>query len=74
MKNPSGKDTYYPKFLVIRPGADPSKAQVVDPTTCFTLIPDHDDHARVALKAYCDSCDSEMPGLAKALRNHFNIC
>lgn len=69
MKNPSGKDSYYPKFLVIRK----SNCEVVDPTTCFTLIPEHDDHARVALKAYCDSCEDEMPGLARALREHFTL-
>lgn len=73
MPKPSGPDTYYPKFLVIRPGADPSKAEVVDPTTCFTLIPDHDDWARVALQAYCDACETEAPGLASALRSHFNL-
>jgi hypothetical protein len=57
-------DTYYPKYLVIRR----SNCEVVDPTTCFTLIPSHDLHAKVALEAYCDSCEAEMPGLPKALR------
>lgn len=64
-----GPDTYYPKFLVIRR----SNCEVVDPTTCFTLIPDHDQHAKVALTAYCDSCEKDMPGLAAALRAHFNL-
>lgn len=63
------KDTYYPKFLVVRR----SDCEVVDPTTCFTLIPTHDPHARVALTAYCDSCEEAMPGLAKALREAFDL-
>ena len=63
------KDTYYPKYLVIRR----SNCEVVDPTTCFTLIPDHDKHAMVALKAYADSCAEDMPGLAAALRAHFSM-
>jgi hypothetical protein len=67
--SPRDPDTYYPKFLVVRR----SDCEVVDPTTCFTLIPDHDEHARVALKAYCDSCETDMPGLASALRTHFNL-
>lgn len=65
----SGPDTYYPKFLVIRK----SNYKVIDPETCFTLIPDHDDHARVALKAYCDSAEKDLPGLAKVLRSHFKL-
>lgn len=62
-------DTYYPKFLVIRK----SNCEVIDPSTCFTLIPDHDPHAKVALAAYCDSCEADMPGLAKALREAFAL-
>ena len=67
--SPKDKDEYYPKFLVIRK----SNCDVIDPSTCFTLIPEHDKHAQVALSAYCDSCSEEMPGLAKALREHFNL-
>ncbi len=67
--SPKDPDTYYPKFLVIRR----CNTEVVDPTTCFTLIPDHDPHAQVALKAYCESCESDAPGLASALRKHFSL-
>ena len=71
--SPRDPDTYYPKFIVIRRSAEIGQEIVVDPRTCFTLIPDHDPHAKVALKAYCDSCEEQMPGLAKALRDHFKL-
>lgn len=67
--SPKDPDTYYPKFLVIRR----SNCEVIDPTTCFTLIPDHDPHARTALAAYCDAVAEDMPGLASALRAHFSL-
>lgn len=71
--SPRDPDTYYPKFIVIRRSAEIGQEIIVDPKTCFTLIPGHDKHAQVALRAYCDSCESEMPGLAKALRMHFGL-
>lgn len=66
---PSGPDTYYPKFRVIRR----STGDEIDPATTFTLLPNKDEHAKVALAAYCDSVESDAPGLAKALREHFNL-
>lgn len=63
------RDEYYPKFRVIRR----STGDELDPTTTFTLLPNKDPHARVALKAYADSVGGEMPGLARALANHFNL-
>lgn len=63
------KDTYYPKYIIIRR----SNAEILDPTTCFTLVPERDPHAKVALKAYADSCEDDAPGLAAALRAHFEL-
>lgn len=63
------KDTYYPKYLVIRK----SNCEVLDPKETFTLVPSRDPHAQVAIKAYCDSCEKEMPGLASALRDSFGL-
>lgn len=34
----------------------------------FVLDMEHDPHARVALRAYADSCKKDFPGLAKDLR------
>ena len=66
---PSGPDKYFPKFRTIRR----STGDELDPATTFTLLPQKDPHARAALAAYCDSCASEMPGLARMLREHFNL-
>lgn len=54
---------YYEKFTVIR---NDTGEEVTEPR--FTLIPSHDEHAKAALLAYADSCESENPGLAADLR------
>lgn len=54
---------YYDKFQVIR---RETGEEVAGPT--FTLLPDHDHHAKVAVRAYADSCESENPELAADLR------
>lgn len=63
------RDEYYPKFRTIRR----STGDELDPTTTFTLLPEKDPAARVALGAYCATVEGESPGLAKALRSHFGI-
>ena len=63
------RDTFYPKYLTIRR----SNCEVLDPATTFTLVPERDPHAIIAIKAYVESCQSEMPGLATALRRHFKV-
>lgn len=74
--SPKDKDTYYPKFVVLR-ASDPF--QMVDPTTCFTMIPRdadgtvHDPWALAGVKAYADACEGDAPGLAQALRQHFKV-
>ena len=37
----------------------------------FTIDLTHDQHARAAMLAYADSCEAELPELAKALRELF---
>ena len=62
-------DTFYHKYLTIRR----SNCEVLDPETTFTLVPSRDPHAVVAIKAYAESCEAEMPGLALAIRKQFNL-
>lgn len=40
---------------------------------CFVLDYDNDEHARVALEAYADSCESEFPALAADLYRQLGI-
>jgi hypothetical protein len=54
---------YYDKFQVTR---RETGEEITGPK--FTLLPDHDPHARVALRAYADSCEGENPDLAADLR------
>ena len=63
------RDEYFPKFRVIRR----STGDELDPKTTFTLLPHKDPHARKALAAYCDSCEDDLPGLARMLRGEFNL-
>jgi hypothetical protein len=69
LKPPSGGDTYFPKFRTIRR----STGDELDPTTTFTLLPNKDPHALVALRAYADSIDFDRTGLGKALAEVFPI-
>lgn len=66
---PSGEDTYFPKFRTIRR----STGDELDPTTTFTLLPGKDPWAKIALATYCSACEQDAPGLAKALREAFQI-
>lgn len=59
---------YYDKFQVIR---RETGEEITGPK--FTLLPDHDHHAKVALRAYADSCESENPQLAEDLRTLADI-
>lgn len=54
---------YYDKFQVIRR----ETGEEVDGPK-FTLLPDHDPHAKAALLAYADSCEDENPDPAADLR------
>lgn len=53
---------FYKKYNVTRVDGKP------DDGPFFTLAFNHDPHARVALAAYADSCESENPTLAAELR------
>lgn len=63
----SEKDTYFPKFRTIRRAT----GDELDPTTTFTLLPNGDPHAMVALRAYADSVDPQRTGLGRALDQAF---
>lgn len=67
----SYRDTqaYFPKYRTLRR----STGDELDPNTTFTLVPERDPHAVVALRAYTDSVEHEMPGFAKVLRDHFGL-
>jgi hypothetical protein len=54
---------FYDKFRVIR---RETGQEETGPT--FTLLPDHDQHALVALLAYAESCEGVNPELASDLR------
>lgn len=61
---------YYEKFKVIR---NDTGEEITD--FRFVLIPglpSNDLHARVALRAYADSCESENPTLARELRERLD--
>ena len=53
---------FYDKFQIIRRETGEEER---GPT--FTLLPDHDLHARIALRAYAFSCREDNPGLAADL-------
>lgn len=54
---------FYDKFQVIRRATGREVMQAT-----FTLIPERDPHARVALLAYADACEGENERLAIELR------
>jgi hypothetical protein len=61
---------YYEKFRVIR-------NETGEEITNFRFVlipglPSNDRHARVALRAYADSCEPENPGLARELRERLD--
>ena len=58
---------YYEKFQVIRKDTGEEVTGFR-----FTLLPDHDEHAVVALRAYADSCEAENPSLAHDLRERLD--
>lgn len=64
---PDATQGYVPKFRTIRR----SNGDELDPTTTFTLLPNKDVHALVALRAYADSIDPQRTGLAPALEEAF---
>lgn len=64
MMDPKG---YYEKFTVIR---NDTGEEVTD--FRFTLIPSHDPHAEVALRAYADAVEAENPQLARELRERLD--
>jgi hypothetical protein len=53
---------YYDKFKVIRRDTGEEVGGFR-----FTLLPDHDPHARVALRAYAESCKDENHTLSRDL-------
>jgi hypothetical protein len=55
---------YYSKFIVTRRDTGEEVGEAT-----FTLIPEHDEHAVVALKAYATSCAAKNPELARDLRD-----
>lgn len=59
----------YPKFKVERIDGTSAPGGKHHRCFCFVLDLDHDPHAKVALKAYADSCRAEYPVLAKDLDN-----
>lgn len=60
MRNPT--DELYQKFDVF---STRTGERVTDFT--FTLIPEHDEYAAIALAAYADACADEFPSLSGAL-------
>jgi hypothetical protein len=65
--DPSG---YYEKFKIVRNDTGEEITEFR-----FVLIPgppSNDPHARVALRAYADSCDSENSALARELRERLD--
>lgn len=54
---------YYDKFIVTRRDTGEEVTGFK-----FTLLPDHDEHAAAALRAYADLCETDNPGLAADLR------
>lgn len=55
-------DGFYQKFNVTRMDGKPMAGP------WFVLAYARDPHARAALAAYADSCEGELPGLARDLR------
>lgn len=55
-------DRFFQKFHVTRANGDPVEYP------WFVLCYARDPHARAALAAYADSCEAELPGLARDLR------
>lgn len=66
-------DHLYAKFRVVRvdgrdrPGGDKAAAAY------FVLDYVHDPYARVALAAYAEACEVELPGLAADLRARLGL-
>lgn len=60
----SDEDRFYQKFNVTRTDGKPMKEG-----PWFVLAYGRDPHARVALAAYADSVEAELPGLARDLRS-----
>ena len=56
-------DGLFEKFTITRnEGQPPFRGEH------FVLKPPYDKHARMAMLAYADSCETELPGLAKDIR------
>jgi hypothetical protein len=58
---------YYEKFTVIRRSTGEEVSEFR-----FVLVPGHDPHAVVALRAYADSVEGENPQLASELRERLD--
>jgi len=66
----------YHKFVVTRTDGSSAPGGKHEACAYFVLDCDHDPHAKVALKAYADSCRAEYPQLARDLdrwRGQFNF-
>ena len=64
---PDGSVGYIPKFRTFRRAT----GDELDPATTFTLLPNKDRHAVVALRAYAESIDPMRTGLGQALEEAF---
>jgi hypothetical protein len=58
----------YNKFIVRRTDGKDAPGQKHDGCYYFVLDTTHDPHAKAALRAYADSCESEYPLLAADVR------
>jgi len=59
----------YGKFTIKRVDGKDAPGEKHYGCRYFVLDIDHDPHAKAALRAYADSCESEYPLLADDLRN-----
>lgn len=63
--DPDQQRGLYGKYLVYKP--DPETGELRDPGSVFVLNYATDPHARVALRAYAQSCANDYPQLANDL-------
>lgn len=60
------------KFIVERQDGQHRPGQKHDGCDYFVLDMTHDEHARAAILAYADSCETTRPNLAVDLRERIN--